>query len=186
MSTTTADLIKGPTIATYSKSYFDFVNPDRTPLEIVDIARGLANTCRYGGQIGRFYSVAEHSIHASHLVYPEFAYAALMHDAGEAVTGDMVKPLKEILPDFQAVEERCEASIFRTFQVPNPLPKEVKIADVQMLILEKEQLSGNYDLWTWCDGVPRPPHIQLKCWTPDQAYAQFLARYSELRGAMGF
>lgn len=178
--------ITGPTISTYSRGYFSFLDPDQTPLQIVDIARGLANTCRYGGQIGRFYSVAEHSVHASYLVDPEYAYDALMHDAPEAVIGDMVKPLKEILPDYQAVEDRVEASIFRQFNVSNPLPKAVKTADIQMLILEKEQLKGNFDEWSWCANVPRPRHIEMKCWTPSQSFSRFMARYSELRGLHGF
>ncbi|MGE8141729.1 YfbR-like 5'-deoxynucleotidase [Novosphingobium sp. NPDC080210] len=177
-------MITGPVIATYSRGYFNFADPDATPLEILDIARGLANTCRYGGQIGRFYSVAEHSVHASHLVAEEHAYAALMHDATEAVIGDMVKPLKEILPDYQAIEERIEASIFKTHGVPNPLPQAVKVADIQMLILEKEQLKGNFDEWSWCQGVPRPQHRRLECWTPAEAFSRFMARYSQLRGSL--
>ena len=181
----TADLVKGPTIATYSKSYFNFVDPDSTPVELVDIARGLANTCRYGGQVSRFYSVAEHSVLASYLVEPEHAYDALMHDAAEAFIGDMPKPLKVMLPDYMRFEEIVENSIFRQFSVTNPLPQEIKTVDIQMLILEKEQLLGNYDLWSWTEGVPRPRHIEIKCWSPSAAYAQFLARYSEVRGAMG-
>ena len=175
----------GPTISTYSRGYFDFLEPDKTPLEIVDIALGLSNICRYGGQIARFYSVAEHSVHASCLVEPEYAYDALMHDAPEAVIGDMVKPLKEILPDYQVVETRVEESIFRQFGVSNPLPKQVKIADIQMLILEKEQLKGNFDEWSWCANVPRPPHIDMQCWTPAEGFSRFMARYSELRGTLG-
>ena len=178
-------MISGAVIATCSGGYFSFADPASTPVAISDIARGLANLCRYGGQINRFYSVAEHSVHASYLVPSRHAYAALMHDAGEALTGDMVKPLKEVLPDFQEVEARVEQALFTAYAVPQPLPEAVKTADLQMLILEKEQLKGNYDQWSWCAHVPRPPHRRLECWTPDEAYARFMERFSELYGLHG-
>lgn len=177
---TTKDLITGPTIALYSGNYFDFEDPFRTPPTIEDIAHGLSMTCRYGGQCPSFYSVAEHSVLASYIVEPRFAYDALMHDAAEAFTGDMVKPLKEMLPDFKEVEDRVERAISFFFGVSNPLPQKVKTADVQMLVLEKDQLMHNTDDWVWTAGIEKP-HIALQFWTPFEAKRQFLARFNELR-----
>lgn len=194
-----AALIRGPSIQLYSGGYFDFANPERTPVSIYDIARGLANECRYGGQC-RYYSVAEHSVLSSYMrekqlassadniAYTEVfvkraAYAALMHDAHESVAMDVMKPLKEILPDYQAVEERVEEQFAKWFDYPFPIQPEVKLIDVQMLLVEKEQLLGNSDVWTWCEGLEKPAWTpRIECWGPDEAYRRFLSRYQEITG----
>ncbi len=63
MSTT--DKLKNPgvrdaTIILRSGMYFDYENPTEDTICIEDIAWGLANTCRFGGQSLEFYSVAQH------------------------------------------------------------------------------------------------------------------------------
>lgn len=86
-------------IETYTGRFVDVANPDPTTLELDDIASGLGLTCRYGGQIRCFYSVAEHSVLVHDLLRhmgagDELALAGLFHDAAEAYLGDVVAPLK--------------------------------------------------------------------------------------------
>lgn len=113
--------VVGATIITRRGHYFDFLDPKPDTIEIEDIAWGLANTCRFGGQSLEFYSVAQHSVMASFFIAPEGQRAAdlrreaLMHDAAEAYIGDIPKPLKQLLPDYKVVEERVETAIARKF-----------------------------------------------------------------------
>lgn len=82
--------------------FVDVADPMSGTLILSDIAQGLALTCRYGGQIKRFYSVAEHSVLVHDLLEHQGAparilLAGLFHDAAEAYLGDVVAPLKYAL-----------------------------------------------------------------------------------------
>ena len=173
--------VKGATILMRSGAYFDFDRPEASPFTIDDIAQGLSNICRFAGQCDPFYSVAEHSFWCSFLVPPEHAWAALMHDAAEAFIGDMVKPLKEIMPAYRAIEKRVETAIFARFNVPDPLPRAVREADITMLATEQLYLMRNKDDWDWTRGY-EPADIKLECWKPDRAKEAFLRRFDELSG----
>ena len=170
--------VSGATILTADGIYFNFEAPTEG-FSLNAIARGLANTCRFGGQCDRFYSVAEHSIHVSRIVPEHMAIIGLLHDAAEAFVGDMPKPLKELLPDFKAVERRIEAALFRAFGLPEDLPGEIKHADRAMLATEQRQLMQNRDHWKWT-GQAVPLEIELECWLPQRAYEAFVARAKEL------
>lgn len=179
-----ADGIKrlvGPTILLRSGEYFDFESPETSIITIGDIAHALSNLCRFTGHVHRFYSVAEHSIHASYLVPPEDAFAALMHDAAEAVLGDVSKPLKSLLPDYKRIEQRVERAIFARFGLPGNLPASIKVADRQMLGIEQRECMGNSD--DWGRNTLDTSHGPVICFlSPPAACGAFLARYSELRG----
>lgn len=170
--------IHGPTILTADGNYFDFLTPDSETVTLNAIARGLANTCRFGGQCGRYYSVAEHSVWVSRLVPPELAVRGLLHDAAEAFIGDMPKPLKEMLPDYKAVETRVEAVVFAKFGFLF-LPPEIKTADRIMLATEQQQIMKNNHAWKWTANT-EPADIEIACYSPDEAYAFFLERAAEL------
>lgn len=86
----------GTWIQTYTGKAFGLedVNPDQ--IDIRDIAHALSNQCRYNGHCKQFYSVAEHCIEMSFLPNVD-PLVALLHDAAEAYTGDIVSPLKRLL-----------------------------------------------------------------------------------------
>lgn len=172
--------IIGPTILLTSGVYFDFEAPDDSRFTIEDVAHGLAMTCRFAGQCRRHYSVAQHSVHVSHIVPPEHAYQGLMHDAAEAFVGDVAKPLKIMLPEYSVIEKRAEAAVFRRFNVATPLPPTIKEADIQMLVTEQHQLMKNRDDWEYCRGR-KPLDLEIPVWSPEEAKARFLDRFAELR-----
>lgn len=174
-----AGTIKGPTILLHSGNYFSYEHPQESRWAFDDIAHGLAMTCRFGGQARRYYSVAEHSVYVSRLVPSELAWDALMHDAAEAFICDMPKPLKELLPDYKAVERRVEAAIAARYGLIDPMPREIKIADIQMLRAEQVQIMRNNEDWHWTFNVPEPD-VQIACFPPEDAKALFLARAAEL------
>lgn len=174
-------LITGPTIRLRSGSYFDFYKPEASFITIHDIASALSNICRFTGHTHRFYSVAEHSVHCSRLVPAEDAFAALMHDAVEAVVGDMSRPLKALLPDYKQIEKRCEAAILARFGLAPEMPASVKWADTVMLAVEQSQamLAGD-DHWPGITGLADGVDVQLLFMPPDDARRAFLRRFTEL------
>ena len=86
-------------ITTQSGKHFDFNNLSAADICIEDISCALSNLCRFTGHVQDFYSVAQHSVHVSYLVPPEFALEALLHDAAEAYCNDISAPRKRLLPD---------------------------------------------------------------------------------------
>lgn len=189
---TTADELKarlenkvgvvGATITLYGGGYFDFIEPARSVIRIEDIARGLSNTCRFGGQANYgdgFYSVAQHSVIVSMLVEPEHAFAALMHDAAEAYIGDMVGPLKQLCPDFKAIEKRVEAVIFAWAGLSLPMHPSIKHADLRALRTEQRDLtSGSGDDWSGLNDY-EPWAQTIAPLPPTGAYLLFMDRYME-------
>ena len=63
------------------KGMFRPLEPRVEDIHIEDIARALANICRYAGHVRHFYSVAEHSFRVCDKVSRENALWALLHDA---------------------------------------------------------------------------------------------------------
>ncbi|MBI6329858.1 HD family hydrolase, partial [Proteus mirabilis] len=51
-------------IATATNKHFYYLDVRIEDIDIQDIATGLANECRFNGQIDNFYSVAQHSVYA--------------------------------------------------------------------------------------------------------------------------
>ena len=141
-------------ILTHSGKHFDFANPQPDQIDLLDIAQGLANECRYAGQSRVFYSVAQHCVIASHIVSPDHAIEALLHDAAEAYCKDIPKPLKRLLPDYQAVEARVDAAIREKFRLPATQSGQVKRADLILLATERRDLMPADDTpWPILDGV---------------------------------
>jgi hypothetical protein len=171
--------VVGPTILLQSGDYFDFLAPETSRFTIEDIAHALSHLCRFTGHTGVFYSVAQHSVHVSHLVPAEHALAGLLHDAAEAFVGDVAKPLKDLLPDYRAIEDRIEAAVLARFGLSLPLPPCVKDADITMLVTEQRQLMRNSEDWDYNRGR-QPADLRLPYWPPKLAREAFLRRFHEL------
>lgn len=176
----TAQALHGPVIQLADGSYFDLDMPVATPLRIEVIAHSLANQCRYTGHCNRFYSVAQHSVLVSQIVPPELALTGLLHDAAEAVLGDVARPLKQMLPEFKELEDRIEGIIFHQWGIPQPLPQEVKDADMVMLATERRDLMEEQQT-EWGPTVGYEPLAEtIMPWSPGEARWRFWDRYCEI------
>jgi hypothetical protein len=169
----------GPTILLAGGTYLDLLKPEDCVFTIEDIAHGLSNVCRFAGQCDPFYSVAEHSVHVSQLVPAEHALAGLLHDAAEAFIGDVSKPLKDLLPEYRAIERHMEEVVLGRFGLTLPLAPEIKEVDVVMLATEQRVIMKNRDDWNYTRGRA-PADIILHCWGPKEAKRMFLRRFVEL------
>lgn len=173
--------VVGATIRLRSGRYFDFLDPEACKITIQDIAGALSQLCRFTGHTKGFYSVAEHSVHVSELVPEKDAYAALMHDAVEAVVGDMSRPLKALLPEYKAIEKRCEAAILKRFGLSPEMPASVKLADIAMLAIEQRQaMCAEHDHWPGITGADAGVERELLFLAPTEARRLFMGRFLEV------
>lgn len=170
-------------INTLSGQHFSFTDTDPATINIEDIAAALSNLCRFTGHLQDFYSVAQHSVHVSYLVPPEYALEALLHDASEAYCNDISSPLKAMLPDYQRVEHRVDQFIRDKFGLPAAMSAPVKYADLIMLATERRDFDMD-------DGTPLPILEGIPCadfimspLLPRQARVLFLNRYNQLKSS---
>jgi uncharacterized protein len=178
---------KGYWIQLISGEPFWPLDPRPEEVELSDIAWALSMQCRYAGHVRRFYSVAEHSVMVSRFVLPEHALWGLLHDASEAYLVDLPRPIKRSMPDYRHHEDALMRVIADRFGLPWPMPDAVKQVDMGMLLIERRCLlaesrlpwgfaqGGEWNEWTdaMCD-------VDLPCWSPSQAYNEFVQRFAEL------
>ena len=177
---------KGDFFFTYTGVQFWPLDPRPEEIFIEDIAHALAHTCRWGGQCSEFYSVAQHSVLVSCYVPAGLALAGLMHDAAEAYIGDVKRPLKRFLPEFQAIEHRLEIVICERFgiseeQIHN---EKVKLADNRVLLAERRDLMHpdvHRVVWPIDIHKIEPTPGKIIAWSTSNAEATFIDRFLELK-----
>ena len=169
-------------VSTYSGNRFYPLRPHIDKVAIEDIAHGLAYQCRFNGQTQVFYSIAQHSLIVASLVPPRMRLTALLHDAAEAYLGDMVKPLKVLLPEFAALEDKVSAIIAATYGIDFSDYAPIKQADLIALATEKRDLMPHSaERWAYLDGIAPLPGI-IDAMGPAEAKQRFLQAFAELSG----
>lgn len=184
---------------TYSGSGFDPLHPSHRDVSLQDIARGLSNICRFGGQAPRFYSVAQHAVRCADLACragldSRAALFALHHDDAEAYLGDVVRPLKRAVvlrtadgpQPFGSIEARVLHEIHRGLNLGAPSERvEALVAEIDDAVLGAE-LRGlfavNHYGGALCDRMAAltAPLAPEDCLLPDAAMALFLRTHSDL------
>ena len=171
-----------PHIQLSSGEFFNFLEPDPELVTIPVLAKALSQLCRFTGHSSKFYSVAQHSVLVSRIVPRELARWGLFHDAAEAFIGDVSSPLKQLLPNYKAIEKHIERVVWEHYGLFGPLPPEVKKADMSALLAERAVLMPNGEgaALGWEDHVNRPdvpkcPYPVFPC-EPWKAEAMFIAR----------
>lgn len=159
---------------------FNLLDPGARDIHYKDIAASLSKLCRFTGHVSEFYSVAQHSVLVSLLVPPDDALWGLMHDAAEAYLGDIATPLKNLLPDYKAIEARVEACVFAAEGLTGSMPPSVKQADLRLLAAEKLALLPGSEEWELLAGVRPAPFAITPCWSPQHAEEMFIRRYDFL------
>jgi uncharacterized protein len=189
-----------PEIETWGGQFVDILIPRAQTITHSAVARGLAYTCRYGGHVRRFYSVAEHSILVRDLLAhqgatPVLQRAGLLHDAPEAFLGDVVAPLKWALRDvsgpvgpdghasaYDLLTERMERAIADRFDVPLQVfgSPDLATADLWALRIEAAELTWTGGAhWRWTNQLPYdgrlPPGVRWRGnLSPDEARIDWL------------
>lgn len=175
-------MVTTPYVSTFSGNRFYPLEPRIDHIAIEDIAHGLAYQCRFNGQTHEFYSVAQHSLIVSSLAPTDLRLAALLHDAAEAYLGDMVKPLKVLLPEFAAIEDQVSAMIATAFGIDFSDYGPIKRADLIALATEKRDLMPHsVERWAYLDGIRALPG-RIVTMNPGQAKQAFLDEFARLDG----
>jgi len=177
---------RGRPMDTFSGGQFYPLDPDHSEVDLRDVAQGLANTCRYGGQCQFYYPVATHSRYVSRELAlehePIVQLYGLLHDAAEAYVTDVPRPVKGELPAFERIEREIRQSVWKSLGVPQPTEKQwaaVERADDRLLRYEADELLDRFQP----DTVPDLQYDLQPC-TPPEARGAFLDRAEELIGAL--
>lgn len=157
-------------IRTFSGNIIDLKNPDPDKLIIEDIAHALSNICRFGGHVPKYYSVAEHCLNAMAMGAEPLKIDFLMHDCSEAYLHDIMRPVKQLLTDYKALEDVFMERLAKKFKFCFPLAREVVAVDNQLLFLE-------YDIMM--RGVKA--EVKFSHYVPEVAEALFLNAYHSLQ-----
>ena len=172
----------GDWIQTYRGRKFWPLDPRPEDVDLFEIAHALGHLCRFGGHCLQFYSVAEHCVLLSRAVPREHALSALLHDAAEAYLVDLPRPIKRMLPGYQAAERLIEAAVADKFGLADHLPEIVADADRRILTDEAAQnMAPPPEPWST---HAEPLGVTLQVWPPQRAEVEFLDRSMEIsRGA---
>jgi 5'-deoxynucleotidase YfbR-like HD superfamily hydrolase len=116
-------------------------------IKIEDIAFALSRIPRFGGHSAAFYSVALHSMNCEFVAMKEGMskrerLMVLLHDAAEAYIGDVISPVKRLLPKFQDIEHDYMYVIRRKFNAA-PFTAEMKVIDRRMTATEAFVIGTN-------------------------------------------
>ena len=172
---------EGIFVSTYRGHRFYPLDPCIDDVDIEDIAHGLAYQCRFNGQTSSFYSVAQHSVLVASIVPEHLRLSALLHDAAEAYLGDIVKPLKMLVPQFSVIEKQVAAIISECFAVHDLDHPQIKSADLVLLATEKRDLMPNsVEAWASIAGIA-PLKEPIVAQAPELAKADFLAAWEAWR-----
>lgn len=167
---------------TYTGLAFYPLEPDVADVDPADIAHALSMTCRYGGHVSVFYSVAEHCVLMSEAVDPTFALWALIHDAAEAYISDLIRPIKHSLPAYRAIDDRLTAVIAQRFGLYGEIPEAVVEADLRILRDERDALMSTPPLpWDSIEKVPALG-VPIHGWNPAEAERAYALRLEGLTG----
>lgn len=173
---------RGPWIQTYTGRAFHYQSVWPEDVHLEDIAHALAHQCRFAGHTSRFYSVAEHSVLVSQqFANPELRMLGLLHDATEAYILDLPKPLKELLPEYTAFEDRLWRTIAAKFGLPAEIPPEVHDIDRRMLITERPVLFPRMLPWPKYAIVAPLPDVRIHCYPPGTAKVDFLNEFADIQ-----
>lgn len=122
---------------------FSLIDPSPEMISIQDISAGLANKGHFSGLTPRYFSIAEHCLLTDDLCAfdvtesdYELRLIALLHDASEAYVGDIIRPLKDLVPEFRNIENKIHEAIFKHFNLPIERLHEIKKFDITAQDLE--------------------------------------------------
>lgn len=152
--------------------------PKPEDIDIEIIAHNLSNINRFNGSVR--YNVAHHSVIVSKQVPRTQSRAGLLHDAQEAILGDMIRPLKVLVQFglYRDLETIWQRFIFKHFGLDPTMPRAVKLADNRLLMTEFRDLFPKLP-----EGLPEdlePYPFTIRPLSSQDSEVLFMDRFREL------
>ncbi len=174
-----------PWMQTASGRAWPLISPQPCHVHWDDVAEHLAKTNRFNGAtLNVTYSVAQHCCHVANSLPVAMRLYGLLHDAHEAFTSDITRPMKQALQVFGAgdalkrAEEAYDRAIFAAAGLEYPMPYAiaayVKLADLKMLATERRDLMADC-AEPWME-LPDPFPTPIKPWPWAKAHHEFMTR----------
>jgi len=182
-------------IGTFGWTWFDLANPDPDEVSLVVVAQALGKLCRFTGHLTAPYGVAQHSVAVSRLLEedghgPRVQLLGLLHDSGEAFTGDINQPLKTACPAVAAIVDRVQAVCYKAlFDVPTPAEAEtIAEADDRLLVAEAERWLPGGAAAIGREISTKEERYAAGCWVKDcwphnTAADRYISRFYDLLAA---
>lgn len=160
-------------IQTASGVAFDLIYPRAEDVRAGDLAHALSGINRFGGHLRvSHYSVAQHSILCAALLWQRTrdrlaSAAALLHDAHEALVGDVATPVKEFLGEgWHVLERGVQLAVHQHFGVERAMREHrftLKYADLRALATERRDLMPPHEAdWPILKGFDPVSWIDLR------------------------
>lgn len=170
---------------TFTGKVFNALNPSPEMIDIRDIAKGLAYKPHFSGFSPKFFSIAEHSLAVEGMVALidkdnyQARLEALLHDASEAYTGDMIKPIKNLLPAFVMIEKKIQSAIYSKYGIKYKGHElDIKLSDNRIQEIEAMAFYRKATGLTPFENIVVNRYIRYL--TPDEALKEFLERFEWL------
>lgn len=148
-------------ITTISGNHIDYRNPDPKCVNMDDIIYGLEHNKRFGAHRNVWFTGLQHACFVAAKAWKEtgeheLTLGSLHHDDVEAYTGDLPRPLKEMIPDFKPlVEQPLEGAIGEALEVTFD---HERIKPFDMWSFEQEEMIASK--FTRMQGVHVPGMLQ--------------------------
>ena len=160
------------------------LDPQPEEIFIEDIYPAISKQCRFNGHCDIFYSVAQHCVLGSELAEEwyskDIAKEFLLHDATEAYMGDLIRPVKVMIPEFGTVEARFWRAISNKFNLSYEHTKECQYLDNVMVTWEKRDMLPNSETWPNLPDITPMKLPKIQSWSWQNAEWEWKERYKKL------
>lgn len=178
-------------IRTYRGGTYDYALPFGNTISTEDVVHSLAMQCRFAGHTKRFYSVAEHSILVMLRIMQlapddvQAHWCGLGHDFAEALTQDLVAPLKRMpdLKGYRDIQRRVEAAVGEKFSLGWDMRRSqlVRQADLEILALEKRH---SLHPCPQDEDIEPPSGLPIHFYSPDDAEDRLMYWVTRISGQL--
>lgn len=160
---------------TYTGKRVDLLRPKPEQIDPEDLAEHLSKEQRWVGACRGFLSVAQHAVIVAGICADPLA--GLLHDAHEAYTGDLPRPVKHLMyREVHNLEVRLDDAICLRFGLPAGAFRTPDVREADERVAATEMLHLVEPTAVWMPSFAEPLAIEhFTLWAPIYAKTRFLS-----------